>query len=81
MATLLKIKPRDGFAVAKVEKIHAACSQIGVKVRVLHEPAKDNPNPAYASIRNMPRENIELLGLMANVACVEVHVAGDLGIA
>lgn len=78
IASMLKVKSRDGFAVANVGKIHDACGQVGIKVRVLHEPSKDNPNPAYATIRNLPRDNWELLGLIANDACGEVHVASDL---
>lgn len=78
MAALLRVKRRDGFAVAKVEKIHTACDQVGIRVRILHEPSKSNPNPAYSTIRNLPRENPELFALIADRACVEIHVAGDL---
>lgn len=78
ISSIKQVKRRDGIAVASVEKIHAACDRVGAKVRVLHEPAKDNPNPAYATIRGMPRDNLELLSLIADDACVEVRVAGDL---
>jgi hypothetical protein len=78
IAKMLKVKRRDGFAVANVEKIHTACDQMGARVRVQHEPSKDNHNPAYATIRNLPRDNLALLQLLANDACIEVHVASDL---
>jgi len=67
----LTLKPSSGLAVLNVGAIHAAGEQCSVKVRVLHEPASNNPNPAYSTIRQLPRDNLELLGLLASVACVE----------
>jgi hypothetical protein len=68
----LTLKPTSGLAIMNVGTIHSVSEQCDVKVRVLHEPSKNNPNPAYATIRQLPRDNIELLGLLASVACVEV---------
>ena len=68
----LSMRPKDGVAVVNVGTLHGACGIAGVKVRVLHEPAKSNPNPAYAAIRNLPRDNQELLLLIANMACTKV---------
>jgi hypothetical protein len=73
----LTIRSKDGLAVANVGAIKEVCGQFDVKVRVLHEPAEDNPNPAYASIRHLPRDNHGLLALIAS-GCVEIVVAGDL---
>ncbi len=67
----MTVRPRDGLSVSNVAQFHSTCAEFGVRVRILHEPAKDNPNPAYATVRNLVRDNMELLALLA-VACVEV---------
>lgn len=72
------VVPRSGFFVALVGKIHSICDGLATSIRIMHDPSKKVPNPAYATIRNLPNDNLELLAHLANEACVEVYVATDL---
>jgi hypothetical protein len=73
----LTVRNRDGLTVSNVASFHSTCAEFGVRVRILHEPSRDNPNPAYATVRNLVRDNNELLGLLA-AACVEVAEVSSL---
>jgi hypothetical protein len=73
----LTIRPRDGIAISNVGSIHEACSVFDIRVRVLHESSKKNPNPAYAAVRGLPRDNDELFGLLA-AACLEPRTVAEL---
>jgi hypothetical protein len=66
------VKPRHGFAFGNVGQVKGACADFGLKIRVIHEPAKTNPNPAYTAIRNFRSDDMELLELLANDAWSEV---------
>jgi hypothetical protein len=67
-----KLKPggKSGFTIGKVASIIAACADRGHKIRIVHEPEDDNK--AHASVRQFPRENMELLELLAAVAWSEL---------
>ena len=66
------VKPRHGFAFGNVREVKDACADYGLKIRVIHEPDKSNPNPAYTAIRNYRSDDIELLELLATDAWSEV---------
>lgn len=56
------VKPSHGFALGNVAEVKEACASFGSRIRVIHEPDKDNPNPAYTAIRNYKSDEIQLLG-------------------
>lgn len=70
------IKASHGFAFGIVSEVKDACSCHGMKVRIIHEPDKKNPNPAYTAIRNFRSDEIELLQLLASEAWCDVVEAG-----
>jgi hypothetical protein len=67
-----KLKPggKSGFAVGNVAAITAVCADRGHKIRIVHEPEDDNK--AHTSVRQFPREDMELLELLAAVAWSEL---------
>jgi hypothetical protein len=71
-AAARSVKPSHGFALGNVGVVKEACSSFGQKIRVVHEPAKDNPNPAYTAIRSFRSDDLELLQLLAVEAWNEV---------
>jgi hypothetical protein len=52
VAAARTVKPSHGFAFGNVGEVKDACGLFGLRIRVIHEPAKNNPNPAYTAIRN-----------------------------
>ena len=54
-----------------------ACASFGSRIRVIHEPDKKNPNPAYTAIRNYRCDEIQLLELLASEAWSETIEARD----
>ena len=61
---------KSGFAVGNVIAISKACAQRNQKVRIIHEPIKDNK--AHASVRRIPRDDLELLEILATEAWAEL---------
>jgi hypothetical protein len=78
MAAARTVKPSHGFAFGNVGEVKAACSSFGIRIRVIHEPEEDNPNPAYTAIRNFKSDELELLQLLAAEAWAEVVEAKEL---
>jgi hypothetical protein len=72
------VRPSHGFAFGNVGQVKNACASYGLKIRVIHEPSKTNPNPAYTAIRNYKSDDIELLQLLASDAWSEVVEAKDI---
>jgi len=72
MALARAVKPRHGFAVGNVAEVKEACASFDLKIRVIHEPANDNPNPAYTAVRNYRSDELELLALLAGEAWSEL---------
>jgi hypothetical protein len=66
------VKPAHGFALGNVAEVKDACASFGSKIRVIHEPNKNNPNTAYTAIRNYRSDEVQLLQLLANEAWSEV---------
>jgi hypothetical protein len=71
------VKPSHGFALGNVAEVKEACASFGSRIRVIHEPDKDNPNPAYTAIRNYRSDEIQLLELLAGEAWSEIVEARD----
>ncbi len=72
VAVARTVKPTHGFAFGNVGEVKEACATYGMKIRVIHEPAKTNPNPAYTAIRNYRSDDLELLQLLASDAWSQV---------
>lgn len=64
MRNALTIGKNAAFLEGNVKAIHAACSERGARIRILHEPTDENPG--HAAIRRIPREDAELRGLLAD---------------
>lgn len=71
------VKPRHGFVCGNVGEIKDACLSFGMKIRVLHEPNKSNPDPAYTAVRRFQSDDMELLELLAAEAWSELHEASN----
>jgi hypothetical protein len=61
-----QVKASHAFALGIVEEVKAACASFEMKIRILHEPSKDNPNPAYAAVRRYQSDDMQLLELLAS---------------
>jgi hypothetical protein len=68
-ASNLKPGRKSGYAIGKVETIAAACASRS-KIRVIHWPEEDNK--AHAEIRQMPRDDREVLDRLASQAWCEL---------
>lgn len=77
MAAARTVKPSHGFAFGNVGDVKEACASFDLKIRVIHEPAKANPNPAYTAVRNYRSDELELLQLLAGEAWSTVVEAKD----
>jgi hypothetical protein len=66
IAAARTVKAAHGFAFGNVGDVKEACATYGMKIRVIHEPEKTNPNPAYTAIRNYRSDDLELLQLLAS---------------
>ena len=73
----LTVKGNDGFSTTEVGGFCDICERFDEKVRVLHEPVNDE-NTGYVAIRRFPRDNIELLDLLASDAFVDTRVASHV---
>ncbi|KAB2849974.1 MAG: hypothetical protein F9K44_06295 [Hyphomicrobiaceae bacterium] len=62
-ASNLKPGGKSGFAVGNVAAITTTCANRHHKIRIVHEP--ENDNQAHTSVRRFPREDPELLELLA----------------
>jgi hypothetical protein len=79
LAKTRKVTAKQAFSCGRVGDIKEACSEYGLKIRVLHEPNEED-NPAYTAIRRYQRDNHELLDLLANDAVIDAKdVVGMVG--
>jgi hypothetical protein len=62
------VKGSHGFATGNVRAVKDACGSFGIKIRIIHEPSDDNPNPAYTAIRRYRSDDLQLLELLATDA-------------
>jgi hypothetical protein len=72
-----KIKARDAFAVGNVGEIKDAFAEFNQKIRIVSEPdpAPSGLNIAYAAIRQIQTDSLELLELLAQDVWNDVHSA------
>ena len=75
-ASNFKPSPKSGFAIGKVKTIHETCAGRSHKIRIIHSPEQDNA--AHAEIRQMPRDDLDLLELLATGAWSELHMNKDI---
>lgn len=73
----LDVKPRDGFAMARVGKIFDVCGSFSSGVRVLHEPVVPE-NTGHCALRGIQRGELELLELLASDAFIDTRVANEI---
>lgn len=66
----LKVGTKSGFAIGNVGAIIAACVSRRHQIRIVHEPEEDNR--AHVAVRRMPRDDPELLELLAEKAWAEL---------
>ena len=72
VAKARQVKASYAFALGNVEDVKEACASFRMKIRILHEPSKDNPNPAYTAVRRYQSDDIQLLELLASEAWSDV---------
>ncbi len=73
----LEVRGNDGFSTTEVEGFCDICERFNEKVRVLHEPV--NPeNTGHVAIRRFPRDNLDLLDLLASDAFVDTRIASHV---
>ncbi len=73
----LIVKGNDGFSTTEVGGFCDICERFDEKVRVRHEPVSDE-NTGHVAIRRFPRDNLELLHLLASDAFVDTRVASHV---
>lgn len=64
-ASKIDVRPLSGFAIGQVERIKSRClaDRKKYKIRIIHEEEDDNP--AHTALRQWPRDNDDLLDLLA----------------
>ena len=73
----LTVNDNDGVSTTEVGGFCEICERFEKKVRVLHEPVNDE-NTGHVAIRRFPRDNLELLDLLASDAFVDTRVASHV---
>ncbi|MER9053033.1 hypothetical protein [Mesorhizobium sp. M0910] len=74
----VNIKPNDkcGFALGVVENIKATCASFKKTIRIVHE--KKSNNPAYAAVRQIGPNNLDLMEALAKGAWRSVVKNADV---
>ncbi|MBI1262424.1 MAG: hypothetical protein GC184_11940 [Rhizobiales bacterium] len=72
----MSVSPRGGMSKANVGNLRELCQTENVSIRIVHEPTDEND--AHASIRRLPRDNLDLLELLAAEAFTETILNRDL---
>jgi hypothetical protein len=77
-ASKLRVTPRSGFATGNVDRIKATClaDKGRHKIRFIHE--REDDNEAHTALRGWPRENDDLLDLLAEDAWSGVVLNKDI---
>ena len=73
----LEVKPRDGFTTGCVGTVQEKCNALNVRVRILHEPVAPE-NEGHSAWRGVPRDNDDLLALMAAEVFTDTRAARDV---
>ncbi len=75
-ASNLSVTSRSGFAIGNVNAIHTACKNRNHKIRIVYEPEDDNK--AHSSVRRLPRDDTDLLELLAAETWSELVLNKDI---
>lgn len=70
----LTVKGNDGFTAGQVGGISDLCDKVEIRVRLLHEPEPPE-NTGHSAIRGLPRDNMDLLALLADDVFVDTRLA------
>jgi hypothetical protein len=72
----LDIRPKSCLALSNVGEFKRICRGSGSTVRIIHEETANNP--AHTAVRRLPRDNVDLLELLAKDAVCDLflHRAG-----
>jgi hypothetical protein len=62
----ISLTSKCAFGIANIGDVKNVCLHSGTKVRVVHSPSANNP--AHAEVRELPRDNLELLESLAVIA-------------
>jgi hypothetical protein len=55
---------KSRYAIGSISEIKRVCLSGGVRIRIIHEPIKDNP--AHSGIRRLPNDDLTLLAALAD---------------
>lgn len=66
----LDVGPKSAFGIGNVGEIKRACSSSGAKARIVHRPRADNQ--AHSGIYGVPREDLNLLQMLAQDVFAEL---------
>jgi hypothetical protein len=72
----LRLKNNDAYGVLQVGVLSDACATRNIKVRIIHEPTRNNP--AHSAVHQYPRNDLELATILASLASDDVTRVGDL---
>lgn len=73
----LTVRPRDGFTTGPVSAAREMCDRCNVRVRILHEPVLPE-NEGHSAWRGLPRDNSDLLDLLATEAFSDTREASSV---
>lgn len=73
----LTVKPKDGFATARVGEICDVSEFFDVKVRILHDPVPPE-NTGHSALRGLKDCSLELLDMLAAEAFTDTRVAATI---
>lgn len=61
---------KSAFAIGNVAQVKRICQTSGSRVRIIHEPILPN-NPGHSAMRQIPRDDLNLLDALATDAFTE----------
>jgi len=75
LANSLKIKKKDRIAVCSVGEVKETAANLGHPIRIVHCQSRNNPS--HSEIRRLPRDELELLEIIASECVVSHHRCED----
>ena len=75
-ASRLSVSAKSGFAIGRIGAIATTCAEHRHSIRIIHEPEDDNH--AHAAVRRMPRNDDELLDILAAESWSELILNADV---
>ncbi len=67
---------KSGFATGNVEAVYNTCINRNHKIRIVYEPVNDNK--AHSTVRRLPRDDAELLEILAAETWAELVLNSDI---